>query len=518
MKRGVSPLLSFILVLLLALAIYIFLFPWFTTITQKFSEGTEASSERPLHCDNIYLSVNKVTRKRDEINVTINVKNSGTFIIERFTVTRETAYHPESSCLMLNTDLEPNENKDIVVPIFSPFNLTSSLCPGQINPAQIVPCINIKKIELVPWINVDGVDIACVDRLLEVDVENANKVCQFVAGACNSDETRLCYTGDQSLIGTGVCWWGDELCVNNAWSGNCAGEVLPSPEICDGLDNNCINGIDEGIAAQSCYTGIPQSTQNNPPCHAGTWTCNAGGVWGPICNGEQTPLKPNDVCLGSGYGNGVDEDCDGVIDDGCLVWISNKYEFEDSITVSECDCGTAGGYGGSYSKCSWFLAANYCSRNTPIIDDFGSCKNAINGGGVGQCVFLKNADDPNLIGKDRWFAFNLGISIADPSINLNSLECDVKVRLEGASDQNHEDLFIMTNGQSITYLDDLNNPVDTWEERTIGRYEIGRLIEGSNTIRVGNPKDPPEDAINGLISSTHGDWFKFYCYNPIVNP
>jgi len=101
MKRGVSPLLSFILVLLLALAIYIFLFPWFTTITQKFSEGTEASSERPLHCDNIYLSVNKVTRKRDEINVTINVKNSGTFIIERFTVTRETAYHPESSCLML---------------------------------------------------------------------------------------------------------------------------------------------------------------------------------------------------------------------------------------------------------------------------------------------------------------------------------------------------------------------------------------------------------------------------------
>src|SRR3989344_1084129 len=195
MKRGVSPLLSFILVLLLALAIYIFLFPWFTTITQKFSEGTEASSERPLHCDSIYL--------------------------------------------MLNTDLEPNENKDIVVPIFSPFNLTSSLCPGQISPAQIVPCINIKKIELVPWINVDGVDIACVDRLLEVDVENANKVCQFVAGACNSGETRLCYTRDQSLIGIGVCWWGDELCVNNAWSGNCAGEVPPSQEICDDKDNDC---------------------------------------------------------------------------------------------------------------------------------------------------------------------------------------------------------------------------------------------------------------------------------------
>ncbi|HLC74199.1 MAG TPA: hypothetical protein VJH20_06205, partial [Candidatus Nanoarchaeia archaeon] len=331
MKRGMSPLLSFILVLLLALAIYIFLFPWFTTITQKFSEGTEGSSERPLHCDNIYLSVNKVTRKRDEINVTINVKNSGTFIIERFTVTRETAYHPESSCLMLNTDLEPNENKDIVVPIFSPFNLTSSLCPGQISPAQIVPCINIKKIELVPWINVDGVDIACVDRLLEVDVEGANKVCQFVAGACNSGETRLCYTRDQSLIGIGVCWWGDELCVNNAWSGNCAGEVPPSQEICDDKDNDCNGIINDGIAAQSCYTGIPQSTQNNPPCHGGTWTCNAGGVWGPICNGEQTPLQPNDVCNADQTGNGIDEDCDGFVDDGCLVWVSQNYEIEDAM-------------------------------------------------------------------------------------------------------------------------------------------------------------------------------------------
>jgi hypothetical protein len=84
------------------------------------------------------------------------------------------------------------------------------------------------------------------------------------------------------------------------------------PEDCNNFDDNCNNWIDENLARQ-CYSG-PLDTLGVGICQAGEQTCFEG-VWGsgmPFepnqCLGEVTPLEA-DRC------NGVDEDCDGVIDD-----------------------------------------------------------------------------------------------------------------------------------------------------------------------------------------------------------
>ena len=83
----------------------------------------------------------------------------------------------------------------------------------------------------------------------------------------------------------------------------------PSAEVCDGCDNDCDGVADNGIAAVPC--GLP-----NPPNCAGTMTCvavsvpvpggcTAGAVWGACSNNPQP-----EIC------DGLDNDCNGTADDG----------------------------------------------------------------------------------------------------------------------------------------------------------------------------------------------------------
>lgn len=65
------------------------------------------------------------------------------------------------------------------------------------------------------------------------------------------------------------------------------------------------------LSTAPCYTGAG-ATQNVGLCAAGTSTCTSDGMnWG-ACVGEILPTT--EIC-----GNGVDEDCDGVVDSGCAL-------------------------------------------------------------------------------------------------------------------------------------------------------------------------------------------------------
>ena len=138
---------------------------------------------------------------------------------------------------------------------------------------------------------------------------------------CTVGTTQFCYTGPDGTAGIGACRQGIQTCIvvvdgGTDW-GMCLGEVLPTTERCDAVDNDCDAELDEGCVCtvgdtESCYSG-PAGTEGVGTCHGGTRTCTetpgAGTSWG-ACSGEVLPRA--ELCA-----NGADEDCDGVPDDGC---------------------------------------------------------------------------------------------------------------------------------------------------------------------------------------------------------
>lgn len=185
MKKAISVLLSWVLIIGFAVAMSAIIFGWAIPFVQKMSDKLDDSQNADIYCDNTRIKIVDICRMENRTftnsSINITLQNTGSYNIKRLSITRETTHSPIQSCFMyLNPNtIEPGATAAFRLAMLASFTDSSGNSLDCITLDQTPIHENfVKQIEITPFVNINDEEIPCpTSRVTTKDINILNHWC-----------------------------------------------------------------------------------------------------------------------------------------------------------------------------------------------------------------------------------------------------------------------------------------------------------------------------------------------------